>query len=103
MSRDLEKEVKQLRIRTCQCFRETNLALRLRPTLVLALLGLHLSLREIHKARDPAKRGALIQEFDQAKTVIQNFLDRAYPQTGSQTSPPQTIRTDQNQEDQRAA
>ena len=103
MSRDLEKEIRQLRIRTSKCLKETNLALRHRPTLILALLGLQLNLRDIHKARDPAKRGALIKEFDQAKTVIQNFLDRGFQQTGNRSNPPQTIRPNQNQEDQQAA
>lgn len=103
MPRDLDKEIRRLKAKTSNCFKKTNLALRYRPTLLLALLGLQLNLREIHKARDPSKRVALIREFDRAKTVIHDFLDKAFLETGSRTIPPQFIRTHHRKADQRAA
>lgn len=98
MPRDLDREIKILRNRMTDCFQETLLARDLRPAVFLAVLGLHLTLDRLSRARDPAKRLALIQEFDRGQAAVRRILDRAYRET--KIRPPQLQR---NHQDQRAA
>ena len=103
MPRDLEREVVVLRNRMAQCFRETSLALELRPAVFLAVLGLHLTVNDIHKARDPAKRQELIREFDRGRTVIREFIDRALKESGLSPGSIQSTKEGFSNQDQRAA
>jgi len=95
MPRDLEREVVVLRNSMAQCFRETLLARELRPTLLLAVVGLHLTLGNIHRARDPTQRRALTKELDRGRVAVRKLIDRAYQETKSRLSQPQPFNRDQ--------
>jgi len=95
MPRDLEREVVVLRNSMAQCFRETLLARELRPTVLLAVLDLHLTLRDIHRARDPAQRQALTREFDQGQEAVRKLIDRAYQEPKERTTKSQSLNPDQ--------
>ena len=103
MDRDMEREVKDLRNRMAQCFRETSLALELRPAVFLALISLHLIARKARRARDPAKQRELIREFDQGRTVIREFIDRALKESGLSPGSIQSTKEGFSNQDQRAA
>lgn len=98
MDRDLQREVVVLRKRLTQCCRHTRLAMKYRPGLILAVLGLHLLIRDINRTRDPAKHRTLIRKFDQGQVVIHRIIDRAH-----QESQPHSDRSQESRPDRRAA
>ncbi len=103
MDRDLEEELKDLRNRMTQCFQETMLARELRSAILLAVISLHLIVRERQRARDPTKQRELIREFDQGRAVLRKAIDRAFKESGVQPRPAQPAWKEKPNEDQRAA
>ena len=103
MPRDLEREVKDLRNWMARCFQETMLTRELRPAVLLAVISLHLIVRKARRARDPAKQRELIHEFDRGRTVIREFIDRAFRESGLSPGSIRSTKEGFSNQDQRAA
>lgn len=81
MPRDYYREAVFVRNEVSACFKETLLGRDHRPTLLLAVLNLHLLAQDIKKARDPTKRRNQIREFDRGKSAVKSIVRRVYRET----------------------
>jgi len=71
---EMNKELDNLRKEVMHCFREKLPAREFGATLMLALVGLHMTEADIRKTHNLEERRRLIHEFNSQKDTIQKGL-----------------------------
>ena len=71
MSRDLEKQTEQVRQDLAVCLKQTMPARQFRATMILALVGLHMTAARIKKTDNLKERRQLRNEFNRRKDAIE--------------------------------
>ena len=85
--RNIEKELIETRQKLMVCFRDTLPSKEFRATILLAMIGIHITADQIKKSRNPEERRRLINEFDRRKNAVEKGIRMLKAQgTGSYCS-----------------
>ena len=89
MLQDLQKDLKEIRRELRECMGKTFPSKEYSATLILAMVGLHMTEAEIRKTQDMIERRRLIHEFNSRRQTIQTGIQRlweSYRQTGNRAT-----------------
>ena len=73
-TRNIRKELQNLREEVMLCFRKELPAKEFGATIMMAMVGLHMTEAEIRKTRNLEERRRLIREFNSRKDTIEKRL-----------------------------